>query len=146
MDAFYKYPSLPIVESETVVLQAIARGVQEGLFAVQIGEQVYYKKPVSLSEASMGQTVRTDYTPPAAEPSEQTASTTGGATPTPSHVTENGGKVLPPPPVPRPRLDAAPSYRRYALRARFSSDKFSEVFSSVIKPSSTSRGAVSPSR
>jgi hypothetical protein len=37
VDAFYKYPSLPIVESETVVLQAIARGVQDGLLAVQIG-------------------------------------------------------------------------------------------------------------
>jgi hypothetical protein len=108
VDAFYKYPSLPMVVSPRVVLEAIQRGVQEGLFAVQIGEQVYYKKPVSLSEGEYGAVVRTDYTPPAAEPSEQTVSTTGGATPTPSHVTENGGKVLPPPRGAPPRLDARP--------------------------------------
>jgi hypothetical protein len=84
VDAFYKYPSLPIVESETVVLQAIARGVQEGLFAVQIGERVYFKEPVSLGEGEYGATVRTDYTPPAAEPPEPTAPTYGDATPTPA--------------------------------------------------------------
>jgi hypothetical protein len=134
VDAFYKYPSLPMVVSPRVVLEAIQRGVQEGLFAVQIGERVYFKEPVSLSEGEYGAVVRTDYTPPVAEPSEQTVSTTGGATPTPSRVTENGGEVLPPPPVPRPASTPAPSYRRYALRARFSTDKFSEVFSSVIKP------------
>jgi hypothetical protein len=134
VDAFYKYPSLPMVVSPRVVLEAIQRGVQEGLFAVQIGEQVYYKKPVSLSEGEYGAVVRTDYTPPVAEPSEQTASTTGGATPTPSHVTENGGEVLPPPPVPRPASTPAPSYRRYALRARFSSDKFPEIFKGIVLP------------
>jgi hypothetical protein len=134
VDAFYKYPSLPMVETPQVVVDAVQRGVQEGLFAVQIGERVYFKEPVSLGEGEYGATVRTDYTPPAAEPPEPTASTTGGATPTPSRVTENGGEVLPPPPVPRPASTPAPSYRRYALRARFSTDKFSEVFSSVIKP------------
>jgi hypothetical protein len=134
MDAFYKYPSLPMVVSPRVALEAVQRGVQEGLFAVQIGERVYFKEPVSLSEGEYGAVVRTDYTPPAAEPPEQTVSTTGGATPTPSRVTENGGEVLPPPAASASASTPAPRYRRYALRARFSTDKFSEVFSSVIKP------------
>jgi len=129
MDAFYKYPSLPMVVSPRVVLEAIQRGVQEGLFAVQIGERVYFKEPVSLSEGEYGATVRTDYTPPAAQPSEQAAPTTDEATPTPSRVIENGVELLPPP-APTP----APTYRRYALRARFSTDKFSDVYSSIIKP------------
>jgi hypothetical protein len=134
VDAFYKYPSLPMVVSPRVVLEAIQRGVQEGLFAVQIGERVYFKEPVSLSEGEYGATVRTDYTPPVAEPSEQTVSTKGGATPTPARVIENGVELLPSPAASASASTPAPRYRRYALRARFSTDKFSEVFSSVIKP------------
>jgi hypothetical protein len=134
VDAFYKYPSLPMVVSPRVVLEAIQRGVQEGLLAVQIGERVYYKEPVSLSEGEYGATVRTDYTPPATEPSEQTAPTYGDATPTPARVIENGVELLPPPAASTSASTPAPRYRRYALRARFSTDKFSEVFSSVIKP------------
>ena len=117
-----------------MVLDAIQRGVQEGLFAVQIGERVYFKEPVSLSESEYGATVRTDYTPPAAQPSDQTAPATDEATPTPSRVIENGVELLPPPATPASAPTPAPSYRRYALRARFSTDKFSEVYSSVIKP------------
>jgi hypothetical protein len=132
VDAFYKYPSLPIVESETVVLQAIARGVQDGLLAVQIGERVYYEEPVSLSESAYDATVRTDYTPPAAEPSMRTAPAPDEATPAAALVNESGLELLPPPAASAPT--AAPRYRRYALRARFSTDKFSEVFSRVIKP------------
>jgi hypothetical protein len=134
VDAFYKYPSLPMVVTPQVVLEAIQRGVQEGLFAVQIGERVYFKEPVSLGEGEYGATVRTDYTPPAAEPSEPTAPTYGDATPTPARVIENGVELLPSPAASASASTPAPRYRRYALRARFSTDKFSEVFSSVIKP------------
>jgi hypothetical protein len=134
VDAFYKYPSLPMVETPQVVVDAVQRGVQEGLFAVQIGERVYFKEPVSLSEGEYGAVVRTDYTPPAAEPPEQTAPTYGDATPKPERVIENGVELLPPPAASTSASTPAPRYRRYALRARFSTDKFSEVFSSVIKP------------
>jgi hypothetical protein len=134
VDAFYKYPSLPMVETPQVVVDAVQRGVQEGLFAVQIGERVYFKEPVSLSEGEYGATVRTDYTPPVAEPSEPTAPTYGDATPTPARVIENGVELLPSPAASASASAPAPRYRRYALRARFSTDKFSEVFSSVIKP------------
>jgi hypothetical protein len=134
VDAFYKYPSLPMVETPQVVVDAVQRGVQEGLFAVQIGERVYFKEPVSLSEGEYGATVRTDYTLPATEPSEPTAPTHGDATPTPARVIENGVELLPSPAASTSASTPAPRYRRYALRARFSTDKFSEVFSSVIKP------------
>jgi len=134
VDAFYKYPSLPSVESPRVVLEAVQRGALEGVFAVQIGERVYFKEPVSLSEGEYGATVRTDYTPPAAELSEPIAPSTGDATPTPARTSENGVELLPPPAASIAASTPAPRYRRYALRARFSTDKFSEVFSSVIKP------------
>ena len=134
VDAFYKYPSLPMVETPQVVVDAVQRGVQEGLFAVQIGERVYFKEPVSLGEGEYGATVRTDYTPPAAEPPEPTAPTYGDATPTPARVIENGVELLPSPAASASASTPASRYRRYALRARFSTDKFSEVFSSVIKP------------
>ena len=135
VDAFYKYPSLPMVASPRVVLDAIQRGVQEGLFAVQIGERVYFKEPVSLSEGEYGATVRTDYTPPAAQPSEPTAPE--AATAKPAGVNESSGGMVHPSPARAPaptHTTPTPSYRRYALRARFSTDKFSEVYSSVIKP------------
>lgn len=134
VDAFYKYPSLPMVETPQVVVDAVQRGVQEGLFAVQIGERVYFKEPVSLGEGEYGATVRTDYTPPVAEPPEPTAPTHGDATPKPERVIENGVELLPSPAASASASTPAPRYRRYALRARFSTDKFSEVFSSVIKP------------
>lgn len=134
VDAFYKYPSLPIVESPRVVLDAIQRGVQEGLFAVQIGERVYFKEPVSLSEGEYGATVRTDYTPPAPAPSEQTTPAPSEAMPAPPRVGENGVELLSPSAASASAPTPTPSYRRYTLRARFSTDKFSEVYSSVIKP------------
>jgi hypothetical protein len=134
VDAFYKYPFLPMVETPQVVVDAVQRGVQEGLFAVQIGERVYFKEPVSLSEGEYGATVRTDYTPPAAEPPEQTVSTTGGATPTPARVIENGVELLPSPAASASASTPAPRYRRYALRARFSSDKFPEIFKGIVLP------------
>ncbi|MDW8052828.1 MAG: hypothetical protein RMJ83_10175, partial [Armatimonadota bacterium] len=50
VDAFYRYPHLPMVESDSVVLDALARGVQEGLFGIRIGERTYYNEPVSVNK------------------------------------------------------------------------------------------------
>lgn len=46
VDAFYRYPHLPMIESDGVVLDALGRGVQEGLFGIRASERVYYKEPV----------------------------------------------------------------------------------------------------
>jgi hypothetical protein len=135
VDAFYKYPSLPMVVSPRVVLEAIQRGVQEGLFAVQIGERVYFKEPVSLERGR----IRRDGA------HRLHAACCGAARADRAHTWRCDAyararhrerrRAAPPTRCVRLRVDAcAPRYRRYALRARFSTDKFSEVFSSVIKP------------
>jgi hypothetical protein len=53
-ETFLPYPNLPMVENLAVIEQAIREGVREGVFAVRIGEQVYFKEempPTSLFEA-----------------------------------------------------------------------------------------------
>jgi hypothetical protein len=135
VDAFYKYPSLPMVVSPRVVLEAIQRGVQEGLFAVQIGERVYFKEPVSLERGR----IRRDG-------AHRLHAARCGAVRadrvlhmamrrlSPSALSRTASSCSPHPLRPPPRRRLRTRYRRYALRARFSTDKFSEVFSSVIKP------------
>jgi len=44
-DAFLRYPHLPLLESEEVLYQAVAKGVTEGLFGVRSGERLFYREP-----------------------------------------------------------------------------------------------------
>ncbi|MEM4412680.1 MAG: DUF499 domain-containing protein [Candidatus Caldarchaeum sp.] len=46
-EAFLRYPNLPMLESKQVLLEAVAKGVQEGVFGVRIGEQIFHKGPLS---------------------------------------------------------------------------------------------------
>jgi predicted AAA+ superfamily ATPase len=48
-EAFLRYPQFPMVENLAVIEQAIRQGVREGVFAVRIGEQVYFKKEMPLT-------------------------------------------------------------------------------------------------
>jgi predicted AAA+ superfamily ATPase len=49
-DMFLRYPQLPMLKSRDVIEQAISEGVRDGVFAVKIGDRVYYKEapPASL--------------------------------------------------------------------------------------------------
>ena len=46
VEAFLRYPQLPMLEGEEVAWAAIQRGVQEGVFGVRVGEHVYFRKPI----------------------------------------------------------------------------------------------------
>lgn len=69
VDAFSKYPQLPMVESEAVVREAVIHGVSNGIFGVQSGGRVYFKEPVPDSALEYGAVlVREPGTPPPAPP------------------------------------------------------------------------------
>jgi len=42
VEAFLRYPQLPMVRSVAVIDQAISQGVQEGIFGLRVGERVYF--------------------------------------------------------------------------------------------------------
>ncbi len=54
VEAFLRYPHLPMVESEAVVTSAVAQGVAIGLFGVRVEEHVYCGEPVPESALSYG--------------------------------------------------------------------------------------------
>ena len=70
-ETFLRYPNLPVLESEQVLLEAIVQGVQEGVFGVRIGEQVYFKERIAPSQLEEGAVLVRDpqvtSPPPAAE-------------------------------------------------------------------------------
>ncbi len=54
VEAFLRYPHLPMLESEAVVTRAVAQGVATGLFGVRVEEHVYFGEPVPESALSYG--------------------------------------------------------------------------------------------
>jgi hypothetical protein len=42
VEAFLRYPQLPMVRSVAVIEQAISQGVQQGVFGIRVGERVYF--------------------------------------------------------------------------------------------------------
>jgi hypothetical protein len=51
-EAFLKYFELPLLEDESVLKDAVAKGVQDGVFGLLIGDKVWYKEIISLQEIS----------------------------------------------------------------------------------------------
>jgi hypothetical protein len=51
-EAFLKYYELPLLESESVLKSAVAKGVQDGVFGLLIGDKVWYEESVSPPEIS----------------------------------------------------------------------------------------------
>jgi hypothetical protein len=72
-------------------------GCRKGCSPCKSGSASTSRSLCRLARVSTARRVRTDYTPPAAEPPEPTAPTYGDATPTPARVIENGVELLPPP-------------------------------------------------
>lgn len=49
-EAFLRYPHLPILASREVLYDALAQGVQQGLFGVRVGARLFFKEKVSPAE------------------------------------------------------------------------------------------------
>ncbi|MCX7993529.1 MAG: hypothetical protein N2651_07645, partial [Fimbriimonadales bacterium] len=129
VDAFARYPHLPMVESDSVVLDALARGVQEGLFGIRIGERTYYNEPVPVNKLEYDAVLIRD----------QGFGIRGDTGEQPSGIREQGlgvgdqATATPTPtPLPTTPQPLTPAYRRYALRATIPSAKASEFFTGVV--------------
>jgi hypothetical protein len=54
LDAFLKYPQLPMLENEDVLHRAIAQGAHDREFGVRVGDRVYYDENVPLAVLDYG--------------------------------------------------------------------------------------------
>ncbi len=128
VDAFFRYTHLPMVENEQVVFQAIRRGVQEGAFAVRVGERVYYQQPIPMDALNYDATLLKE--PPAGSAAEPTPEEAPPEREPAQPVAVNDGhqvELLPP-----PASTEQPSYRRYKLRASVPSAKTYELVQGVL--------------
>jgi len=124
MDAFWRYPHLPMVDNDRLVLDAIRQGIREGLFGVRAGERVYFRQDVPDTaldpEAIL---VRRVEISPEAAPSPEIA---------PEPVGVAVGVVERPAGPPPGAPPSGP--QTYTLRARVPWEKFSDLMRGVITP------------
>ena len=127
-EAFLRYPQLPMVQSVAVIEQAISQGVRDGVFAVKIGERVYFKEapPASLltAEAVLVRKELVQQAPGVAEPPPQAA-----LQPTPAVPPDAGVEML---------TSAVPSPegggQHLKLHVKVPWDKLSDFVRGVIMP------------
>lgn len=119
--AFLRYPHLPMLESRQVLLEAIARGVEEGIFGVRVGDRLLFKETVAPSRLEGGVVVREAALP--APPSEPPT------IPSPPSVghTIAGLRVL-------PGQGAPSAIHAYRLRTTVPWDKLSDFIRGVVGP------------
>jgi hypothetical protein len=126
-EAFLRYPQLPMVESEAVIEQAISQGVRDGVFAVRIGERVYFGEapPASLlmADAVLVRKELVQQAPAVAEPPPQALQAT------PSMPPKAGVEV----PLSAASLPEGRGHR-LKLRVKVPWDKLSDFVRGVILP------------
>ncbi len=87
LDAFLKYPPLPMLENEDVLHRAIAQGARDREFGVRVGDRVYYDENVPLSVLDYGAVLMRK------EIAER-ATSTGGTTPLSSEPPGEKEKIV----------------------------------------------------
>jgi hypothetical protein len=127
-EAFLRYPQLPMVQSVAVIEPAISQGVRDGVFAVKIGERVYFGEapPASLlmADAVLVRKELVQQAPAVAEPPPQAALQATSAMPS-----RAGVEALP---SARPSPEAGG--HRLRLRVKVPWDKLSDFVRGVIMP------------
>ncbi|MGC8873758.1 MAG: DUF499 domain-containing protein, partial [Chloroflexia bacterium] len=125
VEAFLRYPQLPMLESEEVAWVSIRQGVQEEVLGVRVGERSYFGEPLpAFISPEDGVLVRE--VAPAVEPRPEEAPTPGGT----GQVTGTSGRVAEPTDVTAP----VPGIRTYVLRARVAWEKLSDFVRGVVTP------------
>jgi len=126
-EAFLRYPQLPMVQNLTVIEQAISQGVRDGMFAVKIGDKVYFKvAPPAEIRSANAQLIRKELVqqaPAVAEPLPQVREAV------PAAPSEPGVKT-PTSAAPSPKTGV----RHLMLRVKVPWDKFSDFVRGVIMP------------
>jgi DNA-binding HxlR family transcriptional regulator len=67
LEAFRRYPELPMIPDDEVIRESVRRGVREGLFGLRVGERVYYREEVP-AEALAHEAVLTRRAPEPSRP------------------------------------------------------------------------------
>ncbi|MCS7249243.1 MAG: DUF499 domain-containing protein [Anaerolineales bacterium] len=130
-EAYLKYPHLPMLANKEVLLNALAEGVQQGLFGVRVGGQVFFKERVSPAELAAEAVLVRE--PPLAAPPQ----------PEPQAASIYPGGEAPQPPSPSGGIAevstaavAPPSagIRVYRLTVQLPWDKLSDFLRGVVTP------------
>ncbi|MGC8960735.1 MAG: ATP-binding protein, partial [Chloroflexia bacterium] len=125
VEAFLRYPQLPMLEGDEVAWAAVRQGVQEGLFGVRVGGQVYFGEPLpALISPEEGVLVRE--VAPAVEGLPAGPSTPGAP------GEEAGALERVAEPAGGPAATAGIGF--YALRARVAWEKLSDLVRGVVMP------------
>ncbi len=122
VEAFWKYPHLPMLENRQVVYDSIVQGVRDGLFGVRIGEQVYFKESIS---ASLLETDAVLVREPEVPAPEAPVMAPAGEAPTVQEGLLPGFG-----PVPAPQA----AVQTYTLRVKVPWDKLSDFLRGVVIP------------
>lgn len=120
LEAFLKYPELPMLESEDVLKNTIIQGVQTGLLGVEISERdIRYLKSVSKDELTEDALILRG---------EVAREMLGKIEEKPTIVT---------PSIPTPPVEGVPpvrAIRRIKLRAKIPWDRLSDILRGVLSP------------
>lgn len=128
--AFWCYPHLPMLQSETVVYNAIVQGVREGVFGVRVGDRGYFREEVPPSLLQDDAVLVREPQPQVREPRPtETAGTGVGVLEPPASPSGGAAGQLVMPPSP-----SRPVVQTYTLRARLPWDKVSEFMRGVLSP------------
>jgi hypothetical protein len=131
LDAFLKYPQLPMLEDEQVLHKAIAQGAHDREFGVRAGDRVYYDENVPLSVLDYGAVlVRKEIA--------ERAKATSGATPLPPELPDEKEKIIgegkPGEIKATPQKPPATGVRSLRLKVRVPWDKLSDFVRGVVIP------------
>lgn len=135
MDAFLRYPHLPMVANESVLRLAIERGVREGVFGVKL-ERVYFQEPLPENawEEEKATLIRKEAIVfPQPESAPATPSTPSAGKPEPPE--EKAATPTPTPtPTPIPSSPQPKGYSSIHLKVKVPWDKLADVVRGVILP------------
>ena len=131
-EAFLKFPGLPMLESESVLKNAIIQGVQNGVFGILIDEKIKYLEGISpIDITGDAIIVRKDVAQKMKEEElEEVEEKPRG----PEEVGAEG---------PTPPISIRGPIRRFSIRAAIPWDKLSDVVRGVFRPLSREGAQIS---
>ncbi|MCS6963061.1 MAG: DUF499 domain-containing protein [Thermoflexus sp.] len=136
VEAFWRYPNLPMLADKAIVHRAIVEGVQSGVFAVRSRGRVYFREPIPEAALEDEEAVLLREAPPP-QPEGPALTAESAVTSYPAGV-EAAARPMPEKPLEAVEAPPAPSKGRglseVYLRARVPWDRTSEIIRGVISP------------
>ena len=129
-EAYLKYPNLPMLESETVLHDAVQQGVRDGLFGLRSNGRLYFNESVPYGTMdAMASLVRKEVAEAEVVPSGAISSGESGVTTRPTGGTQH------PLPVPGPSTSPVEmKVHQLSLRVQVPWDKMADFVRGVLMP------------